>query len=74
MRPSRNTTICQFSAKRQRAEVEVEDQSPEELKQFQGAKDKEPDQWLAETIKRFGEVKFRRKISFVPDGCSYGKM
>ena len=54
MRPSRNTTICQFSAKRQRAEVEVEeDQSPEELKQFQGAKDKEPDQWLAETIKRF---------------------
>ena len=53
MRPSRNTAICQFSAKRQIAEVEVKDQSPEELKQFQGAKDKEPDQWLAETIKRF---------------------
>ena len=41
------------AAKRQRAEVKIKDLNPDELIQFQGAKEKELDQWLAtDTVKK----------------------
>ena len=47
------TSLIASAAKRQRAEVKVRDLGPDEIKQFQKAKDKEPDQWLAtETVRK----------------------
>jgi hypothetical protein len=51
--PENLPTFLAAAAKRQRAEVKVRDLNPEQLSEFQQAKSKELDQWLAtETVRK----------------------
>lgn len=45
--PEELPTLAATAAKKQRAEVKLKDLSPEEIKEFQVAKNKELDQWIA---------------------------